>query len=224
MIRTEVAAGRQAFVVCPLVEESDKLEAASATAEYERLQGVFPPLRLGLLHGQLRPAEKDAVMHAFRRGELDVLVATTVIEVGIDIPNATVMVIEDADRFGLSQLHQLRGRVGRGKHPATCVLVAEPTTEDGEARMEAMVATTDGFRLAEEDLRIRGQGTVFGARQAGMKDLKLADILRDAELLVSARREAFALVAADPGLDRHPEIRDEVRILLGSEDEWLLRS
>ncbi|MBT8197435.1 MAG: ATP-dependent DNA helicase RecG, partial [Acidimicrobiia bacterium] len=178
LIRAEVAAGRQAFVVCPLVEDSDKLEVKSATAEYERLRGVFPDLRLGLIHGQLHPVDKDAVMSAFRAGELDVLVATTVIEVGIDVPNATVMVIEDADRFGLSQLHQLRGRVGRGKHAATCMLIAEPTTPEGEARIGAMVATTDGFRLAEEDLRIRGQGTVFGTRQAGMKDLRLADILR----------------------------------------------
>ncbi len=224
LIRAEVAAGRQAFVVCPLVEDSDKLEAVSATAEHVRLQGVFPRLRLGLLHGQLRPDEKDRVMHAFRRRELDVLVATTVIEVGIDIPNATVMVIEDADRFGLSQLHQLRGRVGRGPAAATCVLVAEPTTDEGAQRLAAMVETTDGFRLAEEDLRIRGQGTVFGTKQAGMKDLKLADILRDADLLVAARREAFAIVAADPELDRHDAIREEVRALLGTDVEWLLRS
>jgi ATP-dependent DNA helicase RecG len=179
---------------------------------------------LGLLHGQLRPDEKDRVMHAFRNQELDVLVATTVIEVGIDIPNATVMVIEDADRFGLSQLHQLRGRVGRSVHASQCVLVAEPTTPEGEQRLAAMVDTTDGFRLAEEDLRIRGQGTVFGTRQAGLKDLKLADILRDADLLVAARREAFAMVAADPDLARFPAIRDEVRALLGTDVEWLLRS
>ncbi len=224
LVRSEVRAGRQAFVVCPLVEDSDKLEAASATAEYERLQGVFPGLRLGLLHGQLRPGEKDGVMQRFRDREIDVLVATTVIEVGIDIPNATVMVIEDADRFGLSQLHQLRGRVGRGAHASTCVLVAEPTTPEGEQRLAAMVATTDGFRLAEEDLRIRGQGTVFGTRQAGMKDLKLADILRDADLLVTARREAFDLVGADPELAGHPLIEDEVRALLGEDVEWLFRS
>ncbi len=224
LIRSEVGAGRQAFVVCPLVEDSDKLAASSATAEYVRLQGVFPELRLGLLHGQLRPDEKDRVMHDFRAHELDVLVATTVIEVGIDIPNATVMVIEDADRFGLSQLHQLRGRVGRGEHAATCVLVAEPTTAEGEQRMDAMIGTTDGFRLAEEDLRIRGQGTVFGTKQAGMKDLKLADILRDADVLVAARREAFAIVESDPNLEGHPEIRDEVRALLGADVEWLLRS
>ncbi|MEA2003224.1 MAG: ATP-dependent DNA helicase RecG [Actinomycetota bacterium] len=224
LVRSEAAAGRQTFVVCPLVEDSDKLEATSATAEFKRLQGVFPHLNLGLIHGQLRPAEKDGVMHRFRAGEIDVLVATTVIEVGIDIPSATVMMIEDADRFGLSQLHQLRGRVGRGADAATCVLIAEPTTPEGEERIAAMVATTDGFRLAEEDLRIRGQGTVFGVRQAGTKDLKLADILRDVELLINARDVAFGLVAADPNLDEHPLIRDEVRAVLGEDVDWLFRS
>jgi ATP-dependent DNA helicase RecG len=223
-IRSEVAAGRQAFVVCPLVDESDKLQVASATAEYERLQGVFPELRLGLLHGQLRPQEKDEVMTRFRNQEIDVLVATTVIEVGIDIPNATVMVIEDADRFGLSQLHQLRGRVGRGEHPSICILIAEPTTPEGEQRIDAMVQTTDGFRLAEEDLRIRGQGTVFGTRQAGVKDLKLADILRDTNELLAARREAFALVAADPKLEKWSDLAEEIRAFLGEDVEWLFRS
>jgi ATP-dependent DNA helicase RecG len=224
LVRSEVGTGRQAFVVCPLVEDSDKLEATSATAEFARLEGVFPDLRLGLLHGQLRPDEKDSVMHRFRNGEIDVLVATTVIEVGIDVPNATLMIIEDADRFGLSQLHQLRGRVGRGADASQCILVADPTTPEGEQRIAAMVATTDGFRLAEVDLEIRGQGTVFGTRQAGMKDLKLADILRDAETLVTARREAFALVAADPDLAGHPQLADEIRALLGEDVEWLLRS
>jgi ATP-dependent DNA helicase RecG len=223
-IRSEAAAGRQTFVVCPLVEDSDKLAAKSATAEYERLLQIFPDLRLGLLHGQLPPRDKDAVMHEFRAGSIDVLVATTVIEVGIDVPNATVMLIEDADRFGLSQLHQLRGRVGRGPDPATCVLVAEPTTPEGEQRIAAMVETTDGFRLAEEDLRIRGQGTVFGTRQAGVKDLKLADILRDVETLILARREAFSLVAADPGLEHHGELAEELRLLLGDDVAWLSRS
>jgi len=223
-IRSEAAAGRQTFVVCPLVEDSDKLAAKSATAEYERLLQIFPDLRLGLLHGQLPPRDKDAVMHEFRAGSIDVLVATTVIEVGIDVPNATVMLIEDADRFGLSQLHQLRGRVGRGPDPATCVLVAEPTTPEGEQRIAAMVETTDGFRLAEEDLRIRGQGTVFGTRQAGVKDLKLADILRDVETLILARREAFSLVAADPGLEHHRELAEELRMLLGDDVAWLSRS
>ena len=224
VIRNEVAEGRQAFVVCPLVEESDKLQVASATSEYERLKTVFPGLRLGLLHGQLRPADKDGVMTRFRDREIDVLVATTVIEVGIDIQNATVMVIEDADRFGLSQLHQLRGRVGRGPHASRCVLIADPSTPEGEQRIAAMVASNDGFRLAEEDLRIRGQGTVFGTRQAGIKDLKLADILRDAGTLTVARREAFALVRRDPQLSDHPEIAEEVRILLGEDVEWLFVS
>jgi len=228
LIRSEVAAGHQAFIVCPLVEDSDKLQAKSATAEYERLMGVYPNLTLGLLHGQMRPAEKDDVMRRFRAEEIDVLVATTVIEVGIDVPNATVMVIEDADRFGLNQLHQLRGRVGRprpdGVLPAFCILVADPTTPEGEARIEAMVATNDGFRLAEEDLRIRGQGTVFGARQSGMTDLKLADLLRDLDVLVTARREALALVEQDPKLIEHPDLAEEVRLLLGDDDEWLQRS
>jgi len=224
LVRSEASAGRQVFVVCPLVEDSSKLEAKSAVAEYERLQSVYPDLRLGLLHGQMKPSDKDDVMHRVRSGELDVLVATTVIEVGIDVPNATVMVIEDADRFGLSQLHQLRGRVGRGSQAATCLLVAEPKTSDGEQRIAAMVSTTDGFVLAEEDMRIRGQGTVFGARQSGMTDLRLADLLRDVEVLVEARREAFALVQHDPDLAEHPELGEEIQAMLGDDAEWLERS
>ncbi len=223
-VREQAAIGRQTFVVCPLVEDSLKIEAASATAEYERLQGVFPELRLGLLHGQMRPVDKQAVMRAFRDGDLDVLVSTTVIEVGIDMPRSTVMIIEDADRFGLSQLHQLRGRLSRHSGPNWCYLVAEPTTDEGQARIAAMVSTDDGFRLAEEDLRIRGQGTVFGARQAGLSDLKLADILVDIETLIIARREAFGLVGRDPDLEHHVAIRNEIRALLGDEVEWLFIS
>jgi ATP-dependent DNA helicase RecG len=224
LVSAEAAAGRQAFVVCPLVDESDKLQVASATAEFERLSRVFDGLRVGLLHGQMRPSEKEETMARMRAGEIDLLVATTVIEVGIDIPNATVMVVEDADRFGLSQLHQLRGRVGRGEHASTCILMADPATPEGEQRIAAMLSTNDGFRLAEEDLRIRGQGTVFGARQAGMPDLRIADILEDMETLVEARREAFRLVANDAGLSRHRPIADELHALLGEEVEWLLIS
>ncbi len=223
-IEKEVAAGRQAFVVCPLVEDSPKIEAASATAEHKRLSALLPGLRVGLIHGQLRPADKEAAMSAFRAGETDVLVSTTVIEVGIDVPNATVMVIEDADRFGLSQLHQLRGRVGRGRHAGLCVLISDPTTDDATQRLSAMAATTDGFELANEDLRIRGQGTVFGDRQSGMADLQLADLFRDFDLLVAARRDAFAIVADDPGLSRHPELAEEVRAFLGESVEWLFKS
>ncbi|HSJ35278.1 MAG TPA: ATP-dependent DNA helicase RecG [Acidimicrobiia bacterium] len=221
LIRQEVAEGRQAFVVCPLVEDSEKVEAASATAEYERLSAEFDDLSVGLIHGQLHPRDKEDVMAAFRAGEIDVLVSTTVIEVGIDIPNATVTVIEDADRFGLSQLHQLRGRVGRGSHPGTCVLLADPATAEGEARIKAMMRTNDGFELANEDLRIRGQGTVFGMRQSGMTDLRLADILRDVHLLEIARREAFALVERDPDLSGYPELAEEIAALLGSDVEYL---
>lgn len=224
LISEEVEKGRQAFVVCPLVEDSSKIEAASAVAEHKRLSRVLDELRVGLIHGQLPSSEKESVMAAFRAGEIDVLVSTTVIEVGIDVPNATVMIIEDADRFGLSQLHQLRGRVGRGEHQGTCLLLGDPTTPEGEERLAAMVGTTDGFRLAEEDLRIRGQGTVFGTRQSGVKDLRLADILNDFDMLVAARRDAFSLVDTDPTLSSHPELAREVRAMLGEEVDWLFVS
>ena len=228
LVSEAVSKGRQAFVVCPLVEDSEKIEAASAESEFRRLGELLPELRFGLIHGQMPPRDKDDVMHAFRRGEIDVLVATTVIEVGIDIPNATVMVIEDADRFGLSQLHQLRGRVGRGEHPGVCVLLSDPTTPDGERRVEAMVRTNDGFELAREDLEIRGQGTVFAASQSGRSDLRLANIVSDRESLIAARQDAFALVDADPGLIRHPDLLEEVIMFFGDDDEgkteWLFIS
>lgn len=224
MIAAEVGAGRQAFVVCPLVEDSPKIEAVSATAEQERLAALMPDLRVGLIHGQLRPVEKERAMAAFRAGEIDVLVSTTVIEVGIDIPNATAMVIEDADRFGLSQLHQLRGRVGRGVHRGVCILIADPAGEDAEERLAAMAATNDGYRLAELDLGIRGQGTVLGARQSGITDLRVADIFEDFEMLVTARAEAFYLVSSDPTLRGHPELAEELRALLGDSVEWLFAS
>ena len=224
VVRSEVARGGQAFVVCPLVKDSPKVEAASAEAEYERLKGILEGVAVGLIHGQMPPRDKEAIMAAVRAGTIDVLVATTVIEVGIDVPNATVMVVEDADRFGLSQLHQLRGRVGRGEQRSLCILIADPTTDEAAERIAAMVATNDGFRLAEEDLRIRGQGAVFGARQSGVADLRLADVLRDTDTLVAARTDAFDLVAGDPGLEGHVELRDEVLALLGEDVEWLFRS
>jgi ATP-dependent DNA helicase RecG len=224
-VRDEVADGRQAYVVCPLIEESESLEVRSAEETYEELaHGELHALRLGLLHGRLSTAEKEAVMDAFRRGDLDVLVATTVIEVGVDVPNATVMVILDAHRFGIAQLHQLRGRVGRGAHRSYCHLVGEPTTPDGEARLEALVASTDGFELAEIDLDLRGEGTLMGERQTGRNDLKLASLRRDRDWVVKAREIAFELVDADPGLRRHRELRDEVELVLGDEDtEFLLK-
>jgi len=193
-LRREITAGRQAFVLYPVIEES-KQELKAATAEYERLaKTVFPKQRVGLLHGRLKNEEKDDVMERFRRADLDLLVATTVIEVGVDVPNATVMVIEHAERFGLAQLHQLRGRIGRGKEKSHCILVA-PKTIAGEARerIETMVATSNGFEIAERDLKLRGPGEFFGTRQHGDAAFAFAQPLRDRELLEFARREAFAL-------------------------------
>ncbi|HET9730413.1 MAG TPA: ATP-dependent DNA helicase RecG [Acidimicrobiia bacterium] len=224
-LRDEVGAGHQAYVVCPLVEDSPKIEAKAATGEYERLQAEeLAGLRVGLLHGQMPSKDKEAVMGAFRAGNLDVLVATTVIEVGVDVPNATVMVIENADRFGLSQLHQLRGRVGRGAAASYCLLFADPTTPDGEERVAAMVASTDGFALAERDLEIRGAGEVFGERQSGWSDLKLGRIPRDEPIVIEARRAAERILDSDPDLARHAQLRDEVEDLLGDAVEFLFKS
>ena len=223
-VRAEVAAGRQAYIVCPLVEGSAKLEAKAATEEFERLQHEdLAGLRLGLLHGQMPAAEKEEAMARFRAGDLDVLVATTVIEVGVDVPNATVMVVEDADRFGLLQLHQLRGRIGRGAHASVCFLLADPSTAEGQARMEAMAASSDGFELAERDLEIRGAGEVFGERQSGWTDLKLGRLPRDESVVVSARATAEALLDADPDLAAHPQLRAEVEDLLGDAVEFLFK-
>ncbi len=225
-IRTEVEAGRQAYVVCPLVGESDKLEVASAEETIERLAfGELEGLRLELLHGQLPPDEKEAAMERFRSGEADVLVATTVIEVGVDVPNATVMAILDADRFGIAQLHQLRGRVGRGEHASTCWLVTQPNEEDPEAgnpRIEALVATTDGFELAEVDLDLRGEGTLMSTAQKGRSDLKLASLRRDRKLVEQARASAFAIVDSDPELAEHPLIADELDLIFSDRDEEFL--
>ena len=212
-VRSEVSAGRQAYLVYPLVEESDKVDLLSASREFERLSSdVFVEERVGLLHGQLRGDEKDRVMRAFMDGDLDILVATTVIEVGIDVPNASVMVIEHAERFGLSQLHQLRGRVGRGVAESHCILIAEPG-EDALERLRAFRDSNDGFEVARADLRIRGQGDLFGSQQHGRDPaLRFADLLADEDLLVEAQREARELVDADPELARpdHDRIREHL--------------
>ena len=224
-LREQVAAGRQAYVVCPLVEGSEKVEAKAATEEAARLEAEeLAGLRVGLLHGQMPPADKEAAMAHFRAGQIDVLVATTVIEVGVDVPNATVLVVEDADRFGLSQLHQLRGRVGRGGGESWCFLFADPQTPEAEARLQAMADSTDGFLLAERDLEIRGAGEVFGERQAGFTDLKLGRIPRDEPVVLEARRVAEEILDGDPGLAGHRQLADEVEDLLGDDVEFLFKS
>jgi ATP-dependent DNA helicase RecG len=198
-VDAQIGEGRQAYIVYPLVSESEKVDLLAASEEFERLRDdVFSHRRLGLLHGQLPPAEKDRVMRAFLAGDLDLVVATTVIEVGIDVENASVMVIEHAERFGLSQLHQLRGRVGRGAAESHCMLIAE-AGEDAWDRLKVMRDTTDGFEVARADLRIRGQGDLFGSQQHGRDPLlRFADLLTDEDLLIEAQWAARALVAADP--------------------------
>jgi len=211
-VRKQVDEGRQSFVICPLIEESEAITAQAAVVEYERLsRQVFPDLRLGLLHGRLSSAEKDAVMESFRAGGLDILVSTTVIEVGIDVPNATVMLVESADRFGLSQLHQLRGRVGRGTAQSYCMLLADNPSEIGRERLDIIEKTQDGFELAEADLKLRGPGEFFGTRQSGMPDLRMARI-SDVALLELARNEAVRLFEIDPGLEKqeHRLLAEEV--------------
>ncbi|MBI2528644.1 MAG: ATP-dependent DNA helicase RecG [Candidatus Rokubacteria bacterium] len=206
-LRREMQARRQIYVVYPLVEESEATDLRAATEMAGRLQQeIFPEFRVGLLHGRMSAAEKDRVMAEFRAGAIHLLVSTTVIEVGIDVPNASAMVVEHAERFGLSQLHQLRGRVGRGPWKSYCALMSQGASEDARRRLQAMVATNDGFRIAEADLELRGPGDFFGTRQSGLPEFRVADLLRDAGMLEEARKEAFALVAADPHLLR-PEHR-----------------
>ncbi len=206
-VREQMQAGRQAYVVYPLVEESEALDLRAATDMASRLQTeIFPEFRVGLLHGRMSFGEKDAVMAEFRSGDIQLLVSTTVIEVGIDVPNATVMLVEHAERFGLSQLHQLRGRVGRGSEKSYCILMSQAASEDARRRLAAMEETTDGFRIAEADLGIRGPGDFIGTRQSGLPSFRVADLVRDAGLLEEARKEAFTLVARDPDLAR-PEHR-----------------
>ena len=211
-LREQVSEGGQAYIVFPVIEASAAGDLRSASAAFEELRdGALSGLRLGLLHGRLPPAEKEAVMAAFRNGALDALVSTTVIEVGVDVPAATVMMVENAERFGLAQLHQLRGRVGRGAAESYCILIADPEgddlTPDARARLDAMTATGDGFEIAEMDLKIRGPGQIFGTRQAGYPEFRFADLARDVDLVRSARDEAVRLLERDPALNRHEALR-----------------
>ena len=226
-MRDEAAAGNRVYVVCPLVEGSERVQAKSATEERARLEStVLAGLRLGLLHGQLKASDKEGVMERFRSGEIQVLVATTVIEVGVDVPEATVMVVEDADRFGIAQLHQLRGRVGRSDKPSWCYLVSGASTPDAAMRLEALERSNDGFELAEVDLEVRGEGAILGTRQKGRSDLKLASLRRgDRPLVASARLVAQDLLAQDPTLALVPQLAEEVRLFVGeAEAAFLLKS
>ena len=214
-LRERHSEGEKMYWVCPLIEESESLAVASATERYEQICSIFPDIRTGLLHGQLPQEEKEATMRKFTAGEIDLLVATTVIEVGVDVSEATVMVVEDAHRFGLSQLHQLRGRVGRDGRQGYCILLGDPTTRGGVQRLKVMCATTDGFKIAEADLKLRGPGEVCGVRQHGITDFRVADLLKDRALLELARREAFDLVAEDPYLSQEPELYSHVLQTVG---------
>jgi ATP-dependent DNA helicase RecG len=227
LVRAEVEAGRQAFVVCAAIDETNRNQVRAAEGEAKRLAAdVFPDLSVQVLHGKLRPAQKERVMDGFRSGRTHLLISTTVIEVGVDVPNATVMLVENAERFGLAQLHQLRGRIGRGTHPSTCVLFDE--SEEGNlearARLEAMVRTTDGFVLADEDLRLRGEGTLFDVKQSGLPDLRLARLADDLDLVKRARARAFAAIDRDPDLGGEPGLLAELRSRFEGSIDWLFHS
>jgi len=212
-VRQELDAGRQAYFIYPLVNPSPQLELTAAEDAYRDLaDGPLKDYKLALIHGQMKPADKNAAMAGFREGKVQALIASVVVEVGLDVPAASVMVITHAERFGLAQLHQLRGRVGRGSDDAVCILVASPKTPEAKRRLKVLVETNDGFQVAEEDLRIRGPGEIFGTRQHGLPELKVADLIEDFELLRLARRDAFAIVAEDPGLNapHHQQLRREV--------------
>ncbi len=217
-IRKLVAEGRQVFVVCPMVEENEELAVPlkSAQEHAQELQREFPDLRVACIHGKMKAKDKDAVMAAMVAGEIDILVATTVIEVGVDVPNAALMVVENAERFGLSQLHQLRGRVGRGKHKSWCILVSDNDGEENRARLSIMAKTNDGFKISEEDLRLRGPGDFFGSRQHGLPEMHVADLGADVNILQRAQQEAALLLAGDPSLDlpEHLPLRERVDRLL----------
>ncbi|MCK4777488.1 MAG: ATP-dependent DNA helicase RecG [Actinomycetia bacterium] len=226
-IRQEVSNGRQAFIICPLIEETDKIEAKSVLKEVEYIKkDIFPDLRVGVLHGKMKPKEKDEIMEKFYSQNIDILISTIVVEVGIDVPNATVMVIENADRFGLSQLHQLRGRVGRGKHNSYCYMFADSKTEEAQKRMEAIQKISDGFLLSEEDLKIRVEGEIFGLKQSGLTDLKISKLVRDFETLITVRAEAFKLIESDPLLKQpnHILMMDKIEEKFTDNIEWLFHS
>jgi ATP-dependent DNA helicase RecG len=211
-VRRAAAKGEQAFIICPLVEESEVLEAKSATEEYERLRtGELASLKLGLLHGRMRPADKDSIMRAFRDHEFDVLVSTAVVEVGVDVPNASVMLIEGAERFGLAQLHQFRGRIGRGGQPSVCILLTDLPDPEANERLRVVVESTNGLVLAEHDLRLRGPGDYFGVRQSGLPELKVAR-LDDAPLVEAARSTATSILSRDPELvdPSHTALREHL--------------
>ena len=215
-LRKLVTEGRQAYIVCPMVAENDELpdERKAVTAYAEMLQKeVFPDLRIAPIHGKMKPKDKDAVMRAFAAHEIDVLVSTTVIEVGVDVPNAALMLIENAECFGLSQLHQLRGRVGRGRHKSYCVLVSDNKGEENKQRLKVMSSTSDGFAIAEEDLKLRGPGDFFGSRQHGLPSLRVADLSCDLSLLHETQSAAEQLLAADPALKNHPLLKARVELL-----------
>jgi ATP-dependent DNA helicase RecG len=227
LVREEVEAGRQAFVVCAAIDEGNRNQVRAAEAEAERLATeVFPDLSVELLHGRMRPAEKERVMEEFRSGRHHLLISTTVIEVGVDVPNATVMLVENAERFGLAQLHQLRGRIGRGSHPSTCLLfdASEPDNLDARARLDALVKTTDGFELADEDMKLRGEGTLFDIKQSGMPDLRLARLSEDLDLVKRARARAFETIEGDPDLSAEPGLLEELRSRFEGSIDWLFHS
>ena len=218
-VHEEILSGRQAYVVCPLIErsESEKMQHIDpATEIFEMLSnGIFRDVECGLLHGKMKPKEKDTIMENFRKGEIKLLVSTTVVEVGVDVPNATVMVIEQAERFGLAQLHQLRGRVGRGSEESFCFLISNSKKDIAKARLEIMESTTDGFKLAEEDLKLRGPGQFFGETQHGLPDLKIADVFRDVEVLIAARDAAEKFITDEKDLSYFAELRKNLALSYG---------
>jgi len=212
-IKREVKKGRQVYIVYPVIEESEKTDLKSAIIGKEAFTKIFPEFRVGLLHGRMKTREREEVMNSFKNGTIDILVCTTVIEVGVDVPNATLMIIIHAERFGLAQLHQLRGRIGRSSYKSHCILIAyEPLSEEAKSRLNIMVKTSDGFKIAEEDLRIRGPGEFFGTRQSGMPDLKVANIIRDSDILINARKEAFNLIERDAELKEFPTLKEAVEV------------